>query len=64
MMLGFIGAGNMAQAIINGILNVAFLKPDSVSAFDTDSEKLNAFCSDKGIAAAKDCDCLISSCFA
>ncbi len=62
MMLGFIGTGNMAQAIINGILNVGFLKADGIAAFDTDSEKLNSFCKDKGIEPATDCEGLISYC--
>ena len=50
----------MAQAIINGILNVGFLSAGEIAAFDTDTEKLDEFCEKKGIAAAKDCSELLS----
>ncbi|MEA5146413.1 MAG: NAD(P)-binding domain-containing protein, partial [Candidatus Limiplasma sp.] len=34
MKLGFIGAGNMAGAIIGGVLGKGFLTPDQVAVFD------------------------------
>lgn len=37
--VGFIGAGNMAQAIINGIIKSGYIKPDNIYIFDIDSEK-------------------------
>ncbi|HHW46439.1 MAG TPA: pyrroline-5-carboxylate reductase [Clostridiales bacterium] len=37
--VGFIGAGNMAQAIINGILKSGYIKPVNIYIFDIDWEK-------------------------
>ena len=51
MRVGFVGAGNMAQAIIKGMLDTGFVTPDAVSAFDTEHDKLHSFCRDKGIQA-------------
>lgn len=38
--IGFIGAGNMAQAIINGIIASGIYKPDSIIASDISPERL------------------------
>ncbi|MGN1113461.1 MAG: pyrroline-5-carboxylate reductase [Acutalibacteraceae bacterium] len=48
---GFIGAGNMATAIINGMLG-AGASPDSLVVFDVDKEKC-AVMADKGIKIAE-----------
>ncbi|MDD6489541.1 MAG: pyrroline-5-carboxylate reductase [Clostridia bacterium] len=45
---GFIGAGNMATAIINGILKNKAKSADKINVFDLDSEKLNLM-SQKGV---------------
>ncbi len=43
--IGFIGAGNMAQAIIKGLVNSPLKKKLSVSAYDVNSKLLGAVCS-------------------
>lgn len=46
--IGFIGAGNMATAIINGILTNKAKTADNISVFDLDKEKLSVM-REKGI---------------
>lgn len=46
--IGFIGAGNMATAIINGMLKNGFAAPQSLYIFDLDKEKLSIM-QEKGI---------------
>ncbi len=41
--LGFIGAGNMAGAIIGGVTGSGFLKPHELGVYDTDDKKLEYF---------------------
>lgn len=41
--IAFIGSGNMAGAIISGILKNNIMSPDSVSVYDIDSDKLKKF---------------------
>jgi pyrroline-5-carboxylate reductase len=36
MKLGFIGAGNMATAILGGVLQSGFLPPEQIAVFDID----------------------------
>ncbi len=50
--LGFIGAGNMATAIINGILKNKAKSAELISVFDLSKEKL-ALMSEKGINCVK-----------
>lgn len=38
-MLGFIGTGNMASAIIKGVISSDFLKGNEICIYDTDTEK-------------------------
>ncbi len=51
MKIGFIGAGNMATAIIGGILTSGFI-PSDIHLFDTDECKLASF-SQKGLTIEK-----------
>jgi len=39
--VGFIGAGNMAEAMINGIIKSALCKPDQIWASDVRSARLS-----------------------
>ena len=43
MKLGFIGGGNMASAIINGLINSGFVNGDEVSVSDKNIEKIARF---------------------
>ncbi len=52
MKIGFIGAGNMATAIIGGLLSAGTAAGD-ICVFDTDEAKLQVF-SDKGVCTAQD----------
>ncbi|MBC7195942.1 MAG: pyrroline-5-carboxylate reductase [Deferribacterales bacterium] len=47
--IGFIGAGNMATALIKGILKANLVPSDFVSASDVDIEKLDSLKSEYGI---------------
>lgn len=47
--IGFIGAGNMASALIKGILKARLVESDYVSASDIDIEKLDSLKNEYGI---------------
>ena len=47
--LGFIGAGNMATALIKGVVNSGLYSADNVNAFDNDSEKLRSIYETYGV---------------
>ena len=51
MRTGFIGAGNMAQAIIKGMLAGGFAQAGDILASDKERDKLAAFCGVAGIRA-------------
>ncbi len=51
--VGFIGLGNMASAIISGILAKEVVSPSNICAYDVSKEKC-AFFAEKGIAVAVD----------
>lgn len=64
--IGFIGAGNMAEAIIKGLLNASFLDPKSVWATDVRQERLDDLHSEFKIKVTMDnrevvkkCDILV-----
>lgn len=50
---GFIGVGNMATAIISGMLDSKFTAPDNIFIFDSNAEKCEFF-SKKGVSVADD----------
>ncbi|MFO7153407.1 MAG: pyrroline-5-carboxylate reductase [Caldicoprobacter oshimai] len=52
--LGFIGAGNMASAIMRGIITCGIVHPNNICAFDVDLDKLNRLSAELGIRTAKD----------
>ncbi len=55
--IGFIGAGNMATAIINGILVKKAVRPENINVFDLDSEKLELMKA-KGVNTSASCSAL------
>ena len=59
--IGFIGAGNMATAIINGMLNNDPQNAARICVFDVDSEK-RLLMTEKGVAAADSCSALAGQC--
>ena len=59
--IGFIGAGNMATAIINGILANKAKQPEELSVFDLDEAKLAAM-RKKGIDTLSSCQELAGKC--
>ena len=59
--LGFLGAGNMASAIINGILSADIFPKSSIHIYDISEEKCAAF-QEKGITAESDPIQLTESC--
>ena len=52
--IGFIGAGNMATAIVNGIITNKAKKAEELSVFDLDGEKL-ALMAEKGVDTVASC---------
>jgi pyrroline-5-carboxylate reductase len=58
--LGFIGSGNMANAIIRGIISRGIIRPDHIYAFDVDMDKLKKLSAQLGISVTED-NCQIAS---
>ena len=52
--LGFAGCGNMAQAILCGILDNGLLAPDHIYIFDTDKNKTDKLKEEKSIRVCND----------
>ena len=48
--IGFIGAGNMATALIRGMLAARLAAPEQISVFDTDAAKVETLVSAHGVA--------------
>lgn len=59
MKIGFIGAGNMASAIIEGILQQHFSHPQDIYLYDISIEKAQSFAKQKEIQAVADLQALI-----
>ncbi|NEG59758.1 pyrroline-5-carboxylate reductase [Pantoea agglomerans] len=64
--IGFIGSGNMAQAIINGLIKSQISQPSQINVFDTDTSKAEALRKEVGTSIAsssknvtENCDILI-----
>ena len=67
-MLGFIGTGNMATAIIKGVLASGLLKGEDIAIYDIATEKAQSLASEYGLKPlesekeiAKNCDKVILS---
>lgn len=52
MKIGFIGCGNMAKAIMRGILSAQLFLKSDIYASDTQPDMLKAFCEEQGIQPA------------
>jgi len=52
--IGFIGAGNMAEAIISGIIDAGLYKPKNIYVSDLRTEHLNGLCEQYHLTAATD----------
>jgi pyrroline-5-carboxylate reductase len=61
-MIGFIGTGNMCEALIAGLLKAKFTPPEQIMAFDTDGERLRFIWKKYGIKKASDNSHLSSQC--
>lgn len=59
--IGFLGGGNMAGAIIKGILGSALYLPETLCVFDISKEKLSSF-ADQGLSVAESEEALLSQC--
>lgn len=63
--LGFIGVGNMATAIVGGMLSNSFVKPEYINLFDLDTSKCKTFveqgcvASDSLLTVANDSDIIV-----
>jgi pyrroline-5-carboxylate reductase len=62
MTTGFIGAGNMAEALIKGILAAKLCKPANIFVSDIRPERLAELAARYGITAAKDNADLVARC--
>lgn len=58
--LGFIGGGNMGQAILMGVLAKGLIAPENIGMFDVDTDKLKELAKKTGIHAAGSCEGLVS----
>jgi pyrroline-5-carboxylate reductase len=53
--IGFIGAGNMAEAIARGLLRQAVYQPSDIRATDPNPERQRLFNDDLGISCSEEC---------
>ncbi len=60
--LGFVGAGNMAGAIVNGIISAKTFQPQKIYVYDINSEKQKELQSTAGVNAAESLPLLIENC--
>ncbi len=68
MIIGFIGCGNMASAIIKGLVSSELFPCDEIAVFDTDNSKIDYLCETYGVKAfssskqiAHECDNVVLS---
>lgn len=61
MQIGFIGIGNMGEAILRGALHGGLVLPSQVSAYDPNTAKLNLLKQELGIVATVDAKQLVTN---
>ena len=59
--IGFIGCGNMASAIIKGIVNQGYIIPENIFVYDIDELKTNALINELGVVPSDDIPSLAKS---
>ena len=59
--LGFIGGGNMGQAILTGVLKNGLIAPESISVYDVEAAKLKALANKTGVQAAVSCEDMVKN---
>ena len=59
--IGFIGCGNMATAIIKGIVNQGYIIPENIFVYDIDELKTNSLKDELGIISCTDISSLTNS---
>ena len=61
-MTGFIGAGNMANAIVKGMISSGAVIPDEIMIYDVNPPKIEKFCEDYKVNAAKSANEIAEKC--
>ena len=66
MKIGFIGAGNMAAAIVKGLVGAGIIEPKNISVYDVDKDRSKALSKEYGVAVSRgegslagDCDVVV-----
>ena len=62
MKLGFIGAGNMATAILKGVIGKGFLAPEQIVIYDVSPKQCEKLLTQFPVAVAESQEALISAC--
>ncbi len=60
--IGFVGAGNMGEALISGLIRAKFLSPEQVLVFDSDGERLQFIQKKYGVKKATNNQQIASQC--
>ncbi|MGB9628315.1 MAG: pyrroline-5-carboxylate reductase [Thermodesulfobacteriota bacterium] len=60
--IGFVGAGNMGEALISGLIKAKFVSPEQMLVFDSDGERLYFIQKKYGIKKATDNKQIASQC--
>jgi len=60
--LGFIGAGNMGEAILRGVLKANMLSPHNVYIFDVNTQKVKSSQEELGVLTAQSSFAMAAAC--
>jgi pyrroline-5-carboxylate reductase len=60
--LGFVGAGNMAEALVKGLLHAKVMPPGSILVSDVKAERLAHFAKEHGVSTTQDNHELVRTC--